>query len=173
MARRCHSVGQQWVRGAALRALVAAPLVPHAGGSWDHPKGWREEKVAGSGSWRHLVCFVFREAGAALGSLESPVPPFHHTGQSSCAPPVQPVWCWQSPVWHSHDIRRAGATRGASSCCHWQSHSVCQCRVQHQGTSRGSCASVWPCPGTSSVSPVVNTDWRHCREFERCWWPCV
>lgn len=59
-------------------------------GSIQRDEGRRKWPGQGAGG---TSCVVFRDAGAALWSLESPVPPFHHTGRSSRVPPAQPGCC--------------------------------------------------------------------------------
>lgn len=55
-----------------------------------------------------------------------------------------------------------------------QGHRVCRGRVWHRGTARTSCAGVWHCPGTISVSPVVNTEAPPWFQGRRAWQgPCA
>lgn len=116
-------------------------------------------------------------SGAAL---ESPVPPSHRTGQSSQAPPAQPVCCCcarcgagraqggtamlapvtsgeQQPTEEPLAAGIGRATESASAGCGTREQPGCPV----------------PACATTSVSPVVNMDWRHCWWFQRRWWPCA
>lgn len=135
--------------------------------------------MARSGSCGHLLCSAFRCCPGVPG-VPCATFPSHRAKQPGSPSPAHvlllcQVWCWQSPAWHSRagtcHIRRAGATEGASGCWHWQGHSVCQCRVWHQGTAWVSCASVWhhlciPCGKCRLEALLVVLDVL----VALCWW---